>query len=414
MLVAAVTLPVRYLWLATRSQVAWSEAIMPCAIGAIAAWMGLTLARLRGASKDKSVVIFVLFAFAVLFWMAFEQAGNALNLWAEFHTRLAVGPFRYPAEWWQSVNAVFIVLLAPLFARAWTWLGERGKEPSTPAKMFIAMIFMALSFGAMVVGAKAEEGTSTEQALSAVPPGVQTQPLADGRLVVGDGDAGRLTFDPATHRLQARGALPRYVVNHVLIRAAPADFVAWVDRLEEATRDATAAAPVVVPSPEVPPWFETPFNAAEAREKGIEWANGSVAFRRPIESPTRTELAAAGAPPGLRDALRELERRSADAKVSGVWLLLSYLFATIGELCLSPVGLSMVTKLAPLRYASVFMGVWMLASSVGQYAGGSIGESWGIISPTQYFTVFVWTSIAGAAVLAVLVGPLRRMMHDVR
>jgi POT family proton-dependent oligopeptide transporter len=74
----------------------------------------------------------------------------------------------------------------------------------------------------------------------------------------------------------------------------------------------------------------------------------------------------------------------------------------------------MVTKLAPVRLASVFMGVWLLASSVGQYAGGSLGESWGIVAPAQYFSVFVWTSLVGAAVLAALVSPLRRLMHEVR
>ena len=148
--------------------------------------------------------------------------------------------------------------------------------------------------------------------------------------------------------------------------------------------------------------------------RGVSLADGAMTFTRPAESPTRTELAAAGGPPDLRRALHELQRKSEQAKVSGIWLLLSYLFATLGELCLSPVGLSMVTKLAPVRYASVFMGVWMLASSVGQYAGGSIGESWGIITPAAYFMLFVWSSIAGAAVLAVLVRPLRRMMHDVR
>ncbi|HEX3772600.1 MAG TPA: hypothetical protein VHV30_17095, partial [Polyangiaceae bacterium] len=78
------------------------------------------------------------------------------------------------------------------------------------------------------------------------------------------------------------------------------------------------------------------------------------------------------------------------------------------------VGLSMVTKLAPARFASLFMGVWLLASSAAQYAGGSIGESWGIIPPTRYFMVFVWTSIGGAVLLAVLVRPLKQLMHEVR
>jgi POT family proton-dependent oligopeptide transporter len=52
------------------------------------------------------------------------------------------------------------------------------------------------------------------------------------------------------------------------------------------------------------------------------------------------------------------------------WLLACYLFATWGELCLSPVGLSMITKLAPARYASVFMGVWFLASAAAYWLAG--------------------------------------------
>jgi proton-dependent oligopeptide transporter, POT family len=132
-----------------------------------------------------------------------------------------------------------------------------------------------------------------------------------------------------------------------------------------------------------------------------------------MEAPALADLTAAGAPPEWRNPLAALEKKSQAARVSGVWLLLSYLFATLGELCLSPVGLSMVTKLAPARFASLFMGVWLLASSVAQYAGGSIGETWGIIAPAEYFMLFVWTSIVGAVVLALLVRPIKRLMHDV-
>jgi POT family proton-dependent oligopeptide transporter len=275
---------------------------------------------------------------------------------------------------------------------------------------------MTLSFVAMVGGARAEAATENEVFLSSLPAGVPTHAGPDGTLVVGDDDAGRLTFDATAGRLRARGALPHYVVNRNLVAAAPAKFVAWVDGLESATRSARADAPVVIESVPAPPGFALPFDHAAASEKGVSWnaAAATMTFTRPAESPTRNEIAAAGAPPSLQEALTTLEHKSEGAKVSGVWLFLSYLLATLGELCLSPVGLSMVTKLAPVRFASVFMGVWLLASSVGQYAGGSLGESWGIVTPTQYFGVFVWTSLIGATVLAALVGPLRRLMHEVR
>src|SRR5262249_11571752 len=91
LLVVAVLVPVYYVSRYVGGQARWSDLIMPIAFAGIAGWMGLTLRTLRGALRDKSTVIFALFTFIVLFWMAFEQAGNALNLWAEFHTVLSVG-----------------------------------------------------------------------------------------------------------------------------------------------------------------------------------------------------------------------------------------------------------------------------------------------------------------------------------
>ncbi len=412
---AAIALPAEYLWRAYHGQVAWTDVIMPVAFGAISGWMASTLRRIGGASRDKSIVIFIFFMFAVLFWMAFEQAGNALNLWAQFHTDLSIGSLHYPAEWWQSVNAVLIVVFAPAFARAWTWLGERGREPSTPMKMLAAMVFMTLSFAAMVGGAQVENGVVTTQELATVPSEIPVTTRGDGVVVVGDGDAGRLTFEPLAHRLEVRGVLPRYVVNDLLQRTVPKPFTGEIAALEGKTRQATAAAPVTVNLAEVPAGFDFPFDDEEAKDRGVTWdAPGkAMTFTRWMEAPTLADLTAAGAPPAWRKPLSSLESKSEAARVSGVWLLLSYLFATLGELCLSPVGLSMVTKLAPARYASLFMGVWLLASSVAQYAGGSIGESWGTVAPAPYFLLFVWTSIGGALVLALLVKPLKALMHEV-
>ena len=74
----------------------------------------------------------------------------------------------------------------------------------------------------------------------------------------------------------------------------------------------------------------------------------------------------------------------------------------------------MVTKLAPARFASLFMGVFLLSNAVAQYVGGSLGEMWGRIIPTSYFAIFVYTSLGGAVLLLLMQRPLRRLMHEVK
>jgi POT family proton-dependent oligopeptide transporter len=103
--------------------------------------------------------------------------------------------------------------------------------------------------------------------------------------------------------------------------------------------------------------------------------------------------------------------------VSPWWLIMSYMFQTLGELFLSPVGLSSMTKLAPRRYVGQMMGIWFLATSVGNLVAGLVG---GHVDPTkleQTPLVFSGTAIAlfGATViLALLVIPIRRMMAGVK
>jgi proton-dependent oligopeptide transporter, POT family len=411
--------------------------IMPIAFVGVFIWMNLTLAGIKGVARDRSVVIFITFFFQVIFWMAFEQAGNALNLWAASNTDLHVFGYKYPAEWWQAVNAVLIVMLAPLFAAGWVWLGKRGWEPRTPTKVSIALGFVALSFVPMVLGAQAEDKFVNTQELAALPEGI----VFDQKV-----HAGRLTFDPAQKALTVRGVLPRYVTNDLLIErteaaakkgaeeaqknaaAAPdvakakleqkeklEKFYKAIDNLESATRKAKKDAPVKLVIPELPATWVFPFSKEESNEMGVAWDDGKkeLSFFTYANTPIRRELKAAGADPALRDSLWALEKKSNVARVSGIWLLLSYFFATLGELCCSPVGLSLTTKLAPIKYASLFMGVFLLSSSLAQYAGGLIGESWGIIAPTKFFMIFVISSAAGMALQMLIAPSMKRLMHGV-
>lgn len=103
-------------------------------------------------------------------------------------------------------------------------------------------------------------------------------------------------------------------------------------------------------------------------------------------------------------------RAEAIGQVGMSWLVLVYLFHTMGELCLSPVGLSMVTKLAPVRMVSLMMGVWYLANFVANKAAGSL-ESLLNGSGIPLYWFLVGSSI-GTGVLLVLVAPLiKKLMH---
>src|SRR5437868_7045927 len=89
--------------------------------------------------KKRVLVIAVLFAFAAIFWSAFEQAPTSLNLFARDFTRRNVGGFEVPATWFQSINSLFIFFLAPLFAVLWTRLGAKARDLSSPGKFSLGL-----------------------------------------------------------------------------------------------------------------------------------------------------------------------------------------------------------------------------------------------------------------------------------
>jgi POT family proton-dependent oligopeptide transporter len=100
----------------------------------------------------------ILFVFAALFWGAYEQGGSTLNLFADRYTRLTVFGVAFPSSWFQAVPAAFVILLAPVMAWLWVRLGPR--EPSSPAKFGIGLLFAGLSFLLLVPAASlAQSGT---------------------------------------------------------------------------------------------------------------------------------------------------------------------------------------------------------------------------------------------------------------
>lgn len=196
--------------------------------------------------------ILVLSFFSIFFWAAFEQAGSSMNLFADRYVDRSVGEWQIPASLFQSVNPVFILLFAPLFAKMWTSLARRNKEPDKPVKFAFGLLLLSAGFFCLVLGARqiAEEGFA-----------------------------------------------------------------------------------------------------------------------------------------GMH------------------FLLLAYLFNTLGELCLSPVGLSMVSELAPTHLTSLMMGIWFLSNAVAHYLGGVFSGMVSEISLRIFFGVFVVMAVC-SAVLLLLIRPI--------
>ena len=101
-------------------------------------------------------------------------------------------------------------------------------------------------------------------------------------------------------------------------------------------------------------------------------------------------------------------------KASLFWLVMTYFVHTVGELCISPVGLSVVTKLSPPKLASVLMAVWMLSSSVANFLGGFIAAYVEKMGAGQIFTYISGFVIVCGVLLILLNRPISKMMHGVK
>lgn len=101
-------------------------------------------------------------------------------------------------------------------------------------------------------------------------------------------------------------------------------------------------------------------------------------------------------------------------KVSMGWLVLASLLHTAGELCVAPVGLSLVTKLSPTRYASACMGLWYASIALANWLGGELAGAYDALGKAQLFCIPTLALAAAALLLMALTRPLGRLMHGVR
>jgi POT family proton-dependent oligopeptide transporter len=217
--------------------------------------------------KQRIFVIFILTFFVIFFWAGFEQAGSSMTLYTDKYINRHLFGWEIPTELFQSVNPIFIVALAPVFA--WFWSSKLGAKLSTPVKMSLGMILLGIGFLFMLM---------------------------------------------ATQSVVVSGSADKEVIQQ---------------------------------------------------------------------------------------------------KAALIWLILTYFFHTIGELCLSPVGLSVVTKLAPVKLASMLMGVWMLSTFVANIIGGFIAAYVEKMGAATIFTSIALFVIALGVIMLIVSKRLSKMMHGV-
>jgi POT family proton-dependent oligopeptide transporter len=459
------------------------DAVMVAMGGVCLMLVGRVCKEVTGGLRDRVLAILAMGIFVIFFWGAFEQAGNALNLWADkttnryltepmpvpdavlerpvaeaavdedtergvsFATRMT-NLFRFkptkegdpqsstssinpvPTASFQSINALAIFLIAPIFSWLWIWLDRRGKQPSIPVKMAIGLVFMSLSMAVMALSGKVENQPTTGQLKVAALPGSVARD-DEGRLgtneIVHEADksgpekaifhpfdAGRLKYDQPSGELRLMGVLPDTERDRIIAHAAPKEFKdgPLAQLLKESQTISDEKKEVRVPVNPVPEGFDLKFSGIPV--SAVDFQNGELIATEPLEEKEEQGLLVAAADPQFRDSIQKLFQDSAIHRVSPMWLVWSFILATLGELCLSPVGLSMVSKLAPARYVTMLMGVLLLVTAFGNFAAGQMGEIWGTIPPIPFFLLLTGVVAGAALVLYVVAKKIEAAMHGVK
>ncbi|MBY0522356.1 MAG: peptide MFS transporter [Gemmataceae bacterium] len=436
-------------------------------------------AQVQGGVRDRVLAIILMGLFVVFYWAGAGQGGNAMAVWAEKNTdrhlsSAATQPDLFPkpteedvpaetmessvfdrwinlfkplpakpeidqpeleSSWWhslwnpvppawfQSINPLLILVLAPFFAALWTCLERRGLNPSIPLKMVLGILFMAGAFALMLGAADREGRVSSVQFQGPMPDGVMLN--AQGQLCDEDEktkalkpfDAGRLRYDSTARSLAVTGVLMDLERGRIVSGTAPEAFVKKIKELNEKAIAAKEATPdrfeAKIVLDVTPPGFDLRYAGMSKQTIDYDPMTRTLTITKVLEEQHELGLKVAAGDPTLRSALNELMVKSSTYRVSSWWLFGFFLLATLGEFCLSPIGLSMVSKLAPAKFASMLMGLWLLTFSFGNLAAGWFGENWGQMPPAMYFLYLMGALTGAAFVLFVLRRKIGAMMHGV-
>ncbi|MER5636972.1 oligopeptide:H+ symporter [Kitasatospora sp. NPDC002227] len=137
------------------------------------------------------------FVAAAVFWMIYDQSASTLNIFADQNTASTLFGFNFPSSWFQSLNPLYIMALAPVFAWLWVWLARRGKNPSTTVKFAIGLLMIGASFMVMMMAMAASSG------------GVKVTPLWLAMVYLVQ-TVGELTLSPVGLSVTTKLAPPKY------------------------------------------------------------------------------------------------------------------------------------------------------------------------------------------------------------
>ena len=301
-------------------------------------------------SESKRIMaLIVIFLIVIVFWMVFHQNGSTITYFADDNTDWAVS-----GTLSNSINAIWILILTFPLVAFWGFLSRRGKEPSTPTKMAFGMTLTGLSFLVLGYGAYIGE-TSVRTA----------DQIAGGEF-----------------RINER------VATNLVGQGVPQDVI---DKLMAAKKD--DGKPVI---------------------DGVKFAT-AMDEKTSVKTSGGDGLVAAinKVAPGQGDANKDKFLQASHLfRVSPFWLIFAYMIVTLGELMLSPMGLSLVSKVAPINKRGLLMGGWFVATAIGNKLT-QIGVYWDIWLQSSFFIILACMALVMAVVLFAILKPLKKAMPGV-
>jgi POT family proton-dependent oligopeptide transporter len=162
--------------------------------------------------------------------------------------------------------------------------------------------------------------------------------------------------------------------------------------------------------------FEFPASWLQSVNSAFIWMLAPVFGRRRLEPSSPTKFAYGLFFAGLGFMVMvgaALSSGPAGGRVTPLWLITVYLMHTIGELCLSPVGLSAMTKLAPAKVVSQMLGIWFLATAEGNFIGGQVAGVFEKFPLVKIFGAVAGVCVVFTLIAVILIKPLKRLMGEV-